>query len=949
MAKTIFSKYSNERQSKFQIRTDIVLSDGVKKVRKYALTEDTKAHLIHIDEMYHGLSKNFQTPNKVFSETVLKEHYIESVFAEGQSLQELMETAAAQGNEDAVTTFVKEYIAWVKADGGNKPFVMTNEFREVFGDAVLPDGLLCAEDTDIDLIFSNIIVKNGIWNMIDYEWTFSFPIPKHFVLYRALFLAHHQIKRCAALELNHLYELAQLTKEEIVVYEQMEKHFQEYVRGGSYPIRDMYKKTGTAAVWFHEIDKWRKDMSVRGAGMGTNQSIVKQINYHIDRMEYNQGHAICCGWAFALTKDGTYFPVEIELTDSENKKIETPLTRNVRPDVAQALKITDAKDAAWGFNYVWATEEARTYYITFSLNGTKAVHEITENELARSYREHRRRYPSQEAMKRDKDKMRDKDDWHYLRTGGLRALRDIQKQRLNKKDVPYAIWRKYQVPGEEELKRQRKTSFAYEPVISIIVPAYRTPEKFLREMIQSVQKQSYQKWELCIADGSLNDSISSILEEYAKKDARIKYKLLDENYGISGNTNKALSIASGDYIGLLDHDDILEVDALFEVVRAINEQNAEVLYTDEDKVSLDLSEYFDPHFKPDYNPDYLKSCNYICHFFVVKTSVVKKAGQFDSSCDGSQDYDFILRCIASASKTVHIPKILYHWRCHPNSTAMNPESKLYCYEAGKRAIKRALEASGETKAQVILGKNYGMYEVYYPLETEPLISVITTERMAVWEAISLSQYSEIEIVECGNSYTPKNVNSAVKRALGKYCIFLPNLEGFQKADWLKVLLSNIQRKEVGIVCPKVLGAGKQILSAGMVLGLNGTAHALFAGNGAEEAGYFCRAITQQCVSAAALHGMVIEKALFLENGGFSSNLTITQGALELCLKMHKAEKYVVFTPYAVIYAKDDLYAPRKIDIEESEFLQTYGDIIKQDKFYSPNFDKNGAEFALSFQ
>ena len=950
MTRTIFSKYSNERQRRFQIRTDIVQNElGEKTVRKYALKEEGKEHLLHIVDMYQGLSLHFNDPGISFCESLFKENYVESPFIEGVTLQELMENAVKEGREDTVTEYVKKYIAWIKADGGNIPFEMTQEFQQVFGKVELPEGLLCAKDSDIDLIFSNLIVRDGIWNVIDYEWTFSFPIPKNFVLYRALFLAHHQIKRCQALELDHLFELAGLTGEEITAYEQMEKNFQEYVRGGIYPIRDMYQKVNTNVVELRELEEWKRSMGARkNSSKDVKESMIKKIQYHIDRIEYNQGSAVCCGWAFALTKDNEYLPVNIKLTDEHGELIQAPLNRNVRMDVAQALKITNAKEAEWGFNYVWMTTEHTGYKITFSIDGFEMVHEITTADLERSYREYRRRYPSEEAMKAYKDPMRDKDDWYYLKTEGFRALRNIRRQRLNKKDVPYAIWRTYQVPDAGEFQKQKETAFEIQPKISIIVPAYRTPEKFLREMIESVQKQSYENWELCIADGSLNDSISGILEEYASKDARVKYKLLDDNYGISGNTNAALELAAGDYIGLLDHDDILEINALYEVVKVINEKKADVIYTDEDKVSLDLKEYFDPHFKPDYNPDYLKSCNYICHFFVAKTSVVEQAGHFDSSCDGSQDYDFILRCIAKSTQVVHIPQVLYHWRCHPNSTAMNPESKLYCYEAGKRAIGLDLKASGEEHARVEMAKYYGMYEVYYPLDEEPLVSVITTTRAAVEENLKKTKYHNLEVIECGEAYNTENVNAAVRTAAGKYCIFLPNLEGCEKTDWLRLLVSNAERREVGIVGPKLLSTSEHIISAGMALGLHGTAGGLFVGNEKEYVGYFCRAITQQCVSAVAFHGMLIGTKELLDMGGFNEALSVTQAALECCLKVQKEGKTVVFTPYANIYVKSDQYAPETIQVDEPEFQEKYGEMIRHDRYYSCNFDRNGAAFALAF-
>ena len=282
------------------------------------------------------------------------------------------------------------------------------------------------------------------------------------------------------------------------------------------------------------------------------------------------------------------------------------------------------------------------------------------------------------------------------------------------------------------------------------------------------------------------------------------------------------------------------------------------------------------------------------------------------------------------------------------STAADPASKAYAYEAGKRAIGLDLKASGEEHARVEMAKYYGMYEVYYPLDEEPLVSVITTTRAAVEENLKKTKYHNLEVIECGEVYNTEKVNAAVRTAAGKYCIFLPNLEGCEKADWLRLLVSNAERREVGIVGPKLLSTSEHIISAGMALGLHGTAGGLFVGNEKEYVGYFCRAITQQCVSAVAFHGMLIGTKELLDMGGFNEALSVTKAALECCLKVLKEGKTVVFTPYANIYVKNDQYAPETIQVDTPEFQEKYGEMIRHDRYYSCNFDRNGAAFALAF-
>ena len=247
-----------------------------------------------------------------------------------------------------------------------------------------------------------------------------------------------------------------------------------------------------------------------------------------------------------------------------------------------------------------------------------------------------------------------------------------EKQAKNEAQKDYEAERLAALPTATELKAQRGRNFMKDITFSIVVPTYQTPEKFLRQMIESVLGQTFCRVELILADGSNDDSVEKIVSEYAASDERIKYKRLNENRGISENTNEGLKLATGEYIGLLDHDDILELHALYEMRMAIAKNpEADVLYSDEDKVSFDLTSYFEPHYKPDFNPDLLRSNNYICHFLVFKRELLEQVGGFRSEYDGAQDFDLVLRLTEKASCVVHIPKVLYHWRSHDASKLVN--------------------------------------------------------------------------------------------------------------------------------------------------------------------------------------------------------------------------------------------------------------------------------------
>lgn len=311
---------------------------------------------------------------------------------------------------------------------------------------------------------------------------------------------------------------------------------------------------------------------------------------------------------------------------------------------------------------------------------------------------------------------------YYLRRNGLKNTWYAARERMEEKNaLPYT----FAPITEEEAASQRKASEDMSVTFSIAVPAYHTREEQLREMIESVLDQTYPKWELLLADASSDDSVERVVKAYA--DDRIRYIHLQENAGISENTNRAIEEATGEYIGLLDHDDVLTSDALFEMATAIVEKKkagveVKLLYSDEDKCNGDRTEYFEPHRKEDFNLDMLLSNNYFCHFMVLESKLMKKL-MLRKEYDGAQDFDLALRAVSELleqeEQIVHVDKVLYHWRCHVDSTAQNPQSKQYAYEAGKRAVQDFADRHGfKAKAEHL--KHLGFYRLEYdknPLES----------------------------------------------------------------------------------------------------------------------------------------------------------------------------------------------------------------------------------------
>ena len=443
---------------------------------------------------------------------------------------------------------------------------------------------------------------------------------------------------------------------------------------------------------------------------------------------------------------------------------------------------------------------------------------------------------------------------NYLKRNGVKEAFYKASERLSRDEdeADYETWLGIHLPDGEELMRQRKQSFLHEYKISILVPTYETNPVFLREMIESVFEQSYMKWELCIADGSSSDVVKNcvmdMIGKYADKvcGQRIKYQKLDKNYGISINTNKALEMATGDYIGLLDHDDLLTPNALFEVMQALQESAKTVgsvstnticaLYSDEDKVDGCDSRYFDYHKKPDYNLDLLRSNNYICHFFVVKTRIAREVGGFRTEFNGAQDHDFILRCVENLSgrSIKHISKVLYHWRAHMESTADNPESKLYAYEAGKHAIEAHLERMN-VEAEVLYTPHLGFFRVRY-IPREEKVSILTKEAWDAMEPGDLEQIEDEYIMIMNDNLRPLTRN------------------------WQAELLGHLMRKEVGAVGGKVYDSRGRIESAGYLKNEEGRLTANFKGMRRHYSGYLHRACLQQEVDGLPLDCMMIKKS-----------------------------------------------------------------------------------------
>ena len=542
-----------------------------------------------------------------------------------------------------------------------------------------------------------------------------------------------------------------------------------------------------------------------------------------------------------------------------------------------------------------------------------------------------------------------------------------------------------------ELKAQRKEVFPRDIKISILVPLYNTPEKFLREMIQSVLDQTYANWELCLADGSdaEHPDVERISMEYAKKDTRICYKKLEKNMGISGNTNACIDMATGEYIALFDHDDLLHPAALHDVMKEICEKNADFIYTDENTFRNTPKDAYCPHYKPDFAPDTLRSYNYICHLSVFSRILLEKAGGgFRSEFDGSQDYDMVLRLTEQAECIVHIPKILYYWRSHANSVASDISAKPYTLVAAKKALAQHLERiglKGEVKDSSILST----YQIAYEIDGNPLISILIPNKdnssdlkkcldsvkkstYQNWEAIiiennstkretfdyytQLQKDSRIRVVKWAGEFNYSAINNfGAQYANGEYILLLNNDIAAINSDWLEQMLMFAQREDVGAVGAMLYYPDDTVQHAGVILGIGGVAghaHKYFQKG---SFGYMSRMSIAQnysCVTAACL---LMRRKVWDEVQGLDEAFKVAFNDVDLCMRIRQAGYLIVWTPYAELYhyesksrGSEDTPEKQKRFLGEIERFQKRWakELEAGDPYYNPNLTLDREDFSL---
>lgn len=682
------------------------------------------------------------------------------------------------------------------------------------------------------------------------------------------------------------------------------------------------------------------------------------IMTHVDHFFYDKNNDCADVYGFALSKAGK--PLKIKITNENSEEIKFKNHKIKRADLVKHY-IVNEEDVECGFNLLFEDFNPESnYMIHFESNGFSYSEPLVleSNYMAKSA------WATLKANSR-----------YILNNGFLYFY--LRKRYGCSEDSDYNSRQKLYAKFIKEKGEEEIEAFSYKPRISIVVATYNTPIEYLDKMIESVTEQTYQKWELIIADGSSTNKVMNHVSNYWKlKDGRIRIIKLEENLGIAENMNAAIKESSGDYIALYDHDDFLDPYTLDIYVKSINENKntrPEILYCDEDKVDSKGKIYFQPNFKPDFNLDLLHSGNYITHFLMVSRQLIEKVGLLDSQYDGAQDYDFVLRCVENVkpNQICHIPFPLYHWRMHKDSTAGNPQSKMYAYEAGVKALQAHYDRLGipATASQTNL---LGNYRTHYTLKTHPKVSIIIPNKdnveclsRCLESIIGKTSYDNYEIVIVeNNSADPETyeyyaeveekydfvkvvyhlekefnisaiLNYGAEKASGRYLLFMHNDVEVISEDFIEEMLGYCMRKDVGAVGCRIYNEDDSIQSAGIVLGHEGEVMHCFQGYNNYELSYQNRLFCAQDYTTVSGVCLMTASILFEHVGGFNEDLKAFKFDIEYCLKLQRIESRVVYTPFAEVMHRQ-LRSPKN--------LPEYPELLRESK---EAFKKFWEEFDLS--
>ena len=1034
---SLYARFSNERSRAYSLETHICRAGRTRVVCKCASFPEGDVHIRRIRESASQLTQmlqgSFLKVNRVLDPDELIRTgtgagsadlsaqagcacvWLEYI-PDARTLQDEALGLWRSGRESEAAGLIGQLTALIRSLA-QTPFAVTDEFTQLFGVEAYPYEDQTMPVTDLDMIPENVMLTGtgaqAEATLIDYEWTCTCPVPSRYVIYR---IWHYFLERsCPGEDHAAWYEREGITADMIRLFEEMEQAWQRHTQGDVVRLRELY------AAMTPGIRDVRAEMKLSGSGprklrtllfaghavapktdesgetieFDTELSRVKELNIEPDGTftwtltAYDIGEAKALRWDIL---SGGYLRMRIDRITARAYVRITPMNafhthdepdwdEFISSDVAYRIEgdLQGAGAVVIEGRLEFTEPDAETIKLEQMLQ-ERSAYEAEMQSL-------RGRIAAMEGTKayRGIEKLRQARNFMLARWHGLKIVGD--KKAI---EARYQQWLAGHSSTEQELQAQRLCRLEGGEKVSILVPLYDTPEAYLRAMIESVQAQTYPGWQLCLADGSAGDALKAIVDEYARIDARIVYRHLESNEGISGNTNAAAQMADGTYIALLDHDDLLAPDALYEMVQRLVVTGADMAYSDEDRVDREGVMHSDPNLKPDFAPDLLCSHNYITHFLVLRKALFDELGGLRSAFDGAQDYDLILRASERAKGIEHVPKILYYWRCHPGSTAENPKSKMYAYEAGRRAIEEHLTRTGR-KGSVKIGRMWGTYQVTYETPGDPLVSVIipnmdhTDDLDRCLKSLrEVNRYENLEILVVENNsqqpatqtyyermltedprirllrwekpfnYAAIN-NWAVSRAKGEAVLLLNNDTQMIEPDSIREMLGLCLREDTGCVGARLLYADKTIQHAGIILGPGGFAGHVFSGLPADDSGFMMRLGMTGNYSAVTGACLMVRREVYGQVQGMDEILAVGLNDVDFCLRVREAGYLNVYTPFACWYHyesksrgyEDSPEKKQRLQREIDHFRQRWGRTVDAgDPYYNPNLSVNRVPFTL---
>ncbi|MCI8465133.1 MAG: glycosyltransferase [Lachnospiraceae bacterium] len=1022
MPNVIFTKYSNDREERFNIVTEIVKEkSGEQWVIKRPFTEAAKRHVRNMAENCGILKQNYQGTAVEIAETELSGDSVKIAWAKGEAFSSCLDRLLKEGAVKQWKERIEEYFKQMfphKRSG----FVGTKEFEEVFGDVWIPTGEESVSGVDVDILFSNVLYDGNKWTIYDYEWFMAFAIPVKFLIYRCL---HYYISTQThqTMPLGQVCAEFGITREQCECYRQMEDHFQKYIEGSHIPM-------------------WRLYQGIHGEVVDMRTVQERLIARHRAQVFFDKGEGFS-------EKDSRELLIEREEDGYYRLQLEvSPETLRVRLDpmsgacIVTVKRMTDETGnrltyRANGYQMeenvhiffhkdpqiiIEKTDSSAVMDIVYALQTLEGEEETALSQVKQLFSGLLRE--KNESMLQMKEKEREVEEgrqllkemeqtlsWKItkplrLTKGKLAAWKRRLKEGGNRQEEageadskamgleeerqnPYEAWIE---EVEKDYEKINIKALDYQPKISILVPVYNVLDRHLIPCIESVIGQDYPNWELCLADdASTWPNVRKTLENYESHD-RIQVVYREENGHISECTNSALKIATGEFVALLDCDDVLAPNALSEVVKLLNEDRTlDFIYSDEDKIDDDGKNRHMPHFKSDWAPDTLMSHMYTCHFGVYRRSLALEIGGERKGYEGAQDYDFVLRFTEKTDRIAHISKILYHWREREESTAATQEAKPYVVEAARKSKEDALNRRG-LKANLEYIDGIHQFNANYLWDSYPKVSVIIPSKDN-YEILArclstfreLTEYENYEFILVDNGSREENArkyeklaetyhakylyekkefnfshmcNLGARNAEGEYLLFLNDDIEVIESGWLLRMVGQAMVGHTGAVGAKLLYPdGKTIQHDGVILIKSGPVHVL-TGCSDETIHYFGRNVlnyNQLAVTGACL---LVERKKFEEVRGFDEDLAVTYNDVDLCLKLVEQGYYNLvrndarLLHHESISRGNDVLSEKKMERLERERERLYARHPRfrdSDPFYNCNLTQSGVDFSYIFE